>query len=226
MVFIYTLKCVNNKYYVGKTNNPKFRLGTHFSGGGSEWTKEYKPIKIMEVIKDCDDYDEDKYTLKYMDRYGINNVRGGSFSRIKLTKDELGVIDTMMSSSGDKCHKCGRSGHFANKCKSAASKKKVYACEYCDKEFDTLKGVKYHERVYCKIKCESDECSDESDYEMVEVYACEKCGKEFDTTKGAKYHERIYCKKKTNQFCKRCGRSGHYAGSCYANTNKNGSYLD
>ena len=26
MVYIYSLKCQSNKYYIGKTNNPKFRL--------------------------------------------------------------------------------------------------------------------------------------------------------------------------------------------------------
>ena len=28
----------------------------------------------------------------------------------------------------------------------------VYCCKYCDKEFETLKGVTYHENVYCKNK--------------------------------------------------------------------------
>ncbi len=66
MVFVYALKCEDNRYYIGKTANPKFRLNNHFTGGGSEWTKEYKPLKVVELIKDCDNYDEDKYTLKYM----------------------------------------------------------------------------------------------------------------------------------------------------------------
>ena len=45
MVFIYVLKCQNNKYYVGKTENPDYRLESHFSEGGSAWTKKYKPIQ-------------------------------------------------------------------------------------------------------------------------------------------------------------------------------------
>lgn len=41
------------------------------------WTKEYKPVKVVELLKGCDDYDENKYTLKYMllgTNYGKNAV--------------------------------------------------------------------------------------------------------------------------------------------------------
>ena len=67
MVFIYTLKLEQGKYYVGKTNNPEFRIENHFNSNGSEWTKKYKPLKILEIIPNCDDYDEDKFTRQYME---------------------------------------------------------------------------------------------------------------------------------------------------------------
>ena len=50
------------------------------------WTTKYKPIKVVELIEG-DNYDEDKYTLKYMEQYGIDNVRGGSFCQIIITVD-------------------------------------------------------------------------------------------------------------------------------------------
>ena len=62
MVFIYILQLEKGKYYVGKTNNPQFRLESHFNSNGSEWTKMYKPKKVLEIKPNCDDYDEDKYT--------------------------------------------------------------------------------------------------------------------------------------------------------------------
>ena len=74
MVFIYILKLELNKFYIGKTNNPDIRLDSHFNSNGSEWTKIYKPMKVYKIIPDCDPYDEDKYTLNYMDKKGIDNV--------------------------------------------------------------------------------------------------------------------------------------------------------
>jgi predicted GIY-YIG superfamily endonuclease len=83
MVYIYVLKLQSNKYYIGKTNNPQFRLSAHFDANGSEWTKLYTPVNLVELITNCDDYDEDKYTRIYMDKYGIdNNVRGGCGNKI------------------------------------------------------------------------------------------------------------------------------------------------
>ena len=49
MVFIYAIKLEQGKYYVGKTNNPQFRIESHFNSNGSEWTKIYKPIKVLEL---------------------------------------------------------------------------------------------------------------------------------------------------------------------------------
>ena len=92
MVFIYVLELTNNKYYIGKTNNPKFRMQSHFNSNGSAWTKKYKPIRLIELLNDCDDYDEDKYTLKYMEKYGIENVRGGAFCQIELTNELVDKI--------------------------------------------------------------------------------------------------------------------------------------
>ena len=72
-MFIYILELEQNKYYIGKTTNIAFRLD-HFESNGAAWTRKYKPIQVQSIIADCDDYDEDKYTLKYMEQYGINNV--------------------------------------------------------------------------------------------------------------------------------------------------------
>ncbi len=122
MVFIYTLLLENNKYYVGKTNNPDFRLESHFSSNGSVWTKTHKPIKLLELIPDCDNYDEDKYVIKYMEKYGIYNVRGGSFSQLKISDDNVKVLQTMINGSNNKCFICGNGGHFSKDCKSKYKK--------------------------------------------------------------------------------------------------------
>ena len=103
MVFIYILLLNENKYYIGKTHDPYKRISTHFNSGGSAWTRKYKPVNIECILKDCDSFDEDKYTLKYMEKYGITNVRGGSFVELNFSKETKNHIIRMINSVSNKC---------------------------------------------------------------------------------------------------------------------------
>jgi predicted GIY-YIG superfamily endonuclease len=113
---IYMLQLANDKYYVGKTNNIDFRLTDHFDNDGSAWTKKYIPISLISLIKDCSKFDEDKYTLEYMSKYGIKNVRGGSFCELKFDENTIKFIKRMLNGSNDKCHNYSEIGHFINAC--------------------------------------------------------------------------------------------------------------
>ena len=217
MVFIYVLKLEEGKYYIGKTDNPQFRLETHFNDVGSAWTQKYKPLKVLELLPNKDNYDEDKITRQYMDKYGIANVRGGAYVKVNLDQSTLQELTRMSNSTNNKCFTCGKSGHFAKECEESKNTKdgedgedsdgwetcsdgeyeEVWCCEYCDKEFIEKKECEYHEK-YCKLKYkkqninQSDEDGD-SDEEI--------------------------------NYCFRCGRTGHYSPSCYASKHIKGYYL-
>ena len=205
---IYILKLEKGKYYVGKSNKLNKRLEDHFDSYGSAWTKKYKPVKVIETINNCDKFDEDKYTLKYMERYGVHNVRGGSFCETKLDNDNLKTINKMLDGASDKCYNCGEKGHFAKQCEyeneydsdyyTDSSEEEIWCCSYCDKEFTTKNGALFHENVYCKFN---------------------KNGNSTNNT-----YKSSYSNKKNN--CYRCGRDGHYSSDCYATKHVKGYRLN
>ena len=131
MVFIYVLQLEQEKYYIGKTENPNFRIEQHFCFGGSEWTKKYSPISVIEIIPNCDDYDEDKYTRRYMDNYGIDNVRGGSFCEVVLNETTIKLLEKMSKTTQNKCFTCGIIGHFSKECKKCKDLSSISSIDNC-----------------------------------------------------------------------------------------------
>ena len=114
---LYVLKLIKGKYYVGITyKNISVRVYQHEIGIGSEWTKLYKPISIIETLKTNNIFEEDKYTKMYMNKFGIENVRGGSYTKINLEEYQKKALELELRSANQLCFKCGKLGHFASKC--------------------------------------------------------------------------------------------------------------
>ena len=130
MVSIYVLKCQKNKYYIGKTNNIE-RVKNHFENNGAAFTKKYKPLSIDKIIENQNDFDEDKFVKEYMSIYGIENVRGGSYSQLKLDIFQTESLRKEINSSLNLCNNCGQSGHFINECpnKKIKNKMKIWTIE-------------------------------------------------------------------------------------------------
>ena len=202
MVTIYVLKLEGNKYYVGKTTNPAYRLDDHFSEGGSVWTQKYKPISIHELRPDRPDTDEQIVTQEYMKKYGIDNVRGGPWCKISLTQPEKDMILQINKGNSDECYKCGSVGHFASQCsKKTTYKPKINTCDRCGRTNHTA------DRCYATTDING------YDIETEEEYSDEE------------YSGEEYSSEEDDVVCYRCGRPGHTKPNCYASTHVRGFQL-
>jgi len=112
---IYVLRLQGGNYYIGRTRDSDARIQAHFEGKGSYWTKKYPPVKVIERVEKCDEFDEDKYVKKYMAKHGIDRVRGGSYSQITLDRSVKKYLQKEIWGAQDKCFRCG-GDHFDKEC--------------------------------------------------------------------------------------------------------------
>lgn len=103
MVAIYVLELEHGKYYVGKTNSADICLEQHLHDQETQWTQYHQPIRLLDIFSNCDDFDLIKYTLMYMDKYGIDNVRGGPYSSIRLSSQDHKEIQRLICSTKRSC---------------------------------------------------------------------------------------------------------------------------
>lgn len=113
---IYILQLENGKYYVGRTKHKEKRLKDHFSNKGCIFTRIFKPEKVLHIFSNCDEYDEDKYLFKVMEIHGIDNVRGGCFSSLKLSENDRSYIEKRILGASDRCYHCKSRFHYIRDC--------------------------------------------------------------------------------------------------------------
>jgi predicted GIY-YIG superfamily endonuclease len=198
MAYLYTLQLQSGKYYVGKSDDPDSRYLAHKNGSGAAWTKAYRPVKILEVRHLTGEHDETNTTKDLMKKYGVDNVRGGSYTQMTLDAPTKAVLEREILGNTDKCYSCGQSGHFANRCPSKKEEeeeeeeKLYWGCDHChDKTFTSMTRALAHER-----RCTSNP-------EIFMKVTAKKTG-----------------------ACYRCGRTSHYSPDCHARTHADGYDLD
>jgi predicted GIY-YIG superfamily endonuclease len=209
---IYVLKLTNNKYYVGKTNDLERRKQEHLNGSASTWTKKYKPIGVEKIISNVSSFDEDKFVKEYMSKFGVENVRGGSYVKEELDEIQLYNLKKEIWAATDCCTNCGRKGHFVKDCFASTdvcgeSLMVVWICEYCNKECADKEECAKHEKkcpqkvIVIPKKANIKTCFDcgkSGHYapecpNKIETFNCIYCNKEFETQKGATFHENVHC---------------------------------
>lgn len=151
------------------------------------------------TITNVSPFEEDKTTKEYMSKYGIDNVRGGSYCDMKLSDFHINALQMEIWGAKDLCTKCGRKGHWIKDCYA-----KTDICGYAIADSDS----------------DSNGDGDEAKWE------CEYCDRTFTTKFGCMIHEKS-CKEPrgASSSCYRCGRTGHYSSACYARTDIDGYVL-
>ena len=121
MSFIYVLRLEGNRFYIGKTNDPKKRFEQHVEGKGSVWTKAYPVMEMEKLVRSESPFDEDLLTKAYMSKYGLDRVRGGSYVEMELSRAQKEVLTQELRGAKDQCKRCGRTGHFIKDCYAKTS---------------------------------------------------------------------------------------------------------
>ena len=205
---IYILKLDQGKYYVGKTKNVAQRYQEHLQGQGSAWTRKYKPVKLDTVIENASPFDEDKQVKIYMAKYGIQNVRGGTYVADKLSEEQEQALKAEIKSSSDLCNKCGRKSHFYKDCYAKSDTEGNIITEPLNKS-----NVTRLELITTVISA-------------AVSAAVREALTVLDKEPKKRVLKRVVPNRSLNEeegdVCDRCNRTGHYSKTCYAKTHKDG----
>ena len=83
MVYVYVFKQKSDKYYIGKTNDPKLTLDSYNDDPVNN------PILIHKLIPDQTENDEERIIQEYKDKYGDDNVINDCNNKEEIRGEEL-----------------------------------------------------------------------------------------------------------------------------------------
>lgn len=112
---MYVLKLEHEKWYVGHSTAPLKRFDAHMGEEGAAWTAVHPPLALVETLPGGTT-EEMITTLRYMELYGIDAVRGGPWCTLVLTDADKSAIIRMLRHNEDACFVCGATDHWAATC--------------------------------------------------------------------------------------------------------------
>ena len=119
--YVYVLKLEEGKFYVGKSKDVHERLRAHRKGAQEwAWTAKYKPVPGDDAIlyRGVVQHNthEDAVTKEMMSKYGIDNLRGGTYSQVKLPEHQERTLKDEKCTWEGLCFVCMEKGHMSRFC--------------------------------------------------------------------------------------------------------------
>lgn len=154
---IYVLRLTDNKFYIGKSSDVERRVQQHIDGEGAGWTRKYPPVELCDLYDEMSHFDEDRITKEYMSKYGIENVRGGSYVTDVLDPFQIELLQKEIWAAKDCCTNCGRRGHIAKNCHARIDVNGdeiilVFQCQKCGREYNEEEKCSKHQE-HCGKQC-------------------------------------------------------------------------
>jgi GAG-polyprotein viral zinc-finger/GIY-YIG catalytic domain len=245
---VYVLKLKHGKYYVGTADDVDRRFAQHCAGDGtgSEWTRRHEPIEIVHQQRG-NRFFENMLVLQWMNRFGLDNVRGGTFSSVVLQQAQRDEITRQLNHAANRCLNCGSQNHWVSQCPVFSGsteeqergreygRRRRMECTRCGRdshtEEDCFAGSHLNGTFLLPVEAESEESSEGSDSGVV----CARCGRENHDT--SQCYARVDVEgqqlrssarrpqEQRTRGCSRCGRDTHDTSHCYARFDVDGQPL-
>lgn len=111
MSSIHIYECDNCKFYISKYDIHDLNKINN------NWIKKHNILRKTKTYSNHNNLNMlNDYTILFMKKYGIDNVRSDNFSKIKLDKWDFIKINKIMNNIPTMCYHCGGNDHFAQHC--------------------------------------------------------------------------------------------------------------
>jgi hypothetical protein len=169
------------------------RLSAHYAGSGAAFTRRYPPVELIELRRG-DRFDEDSMTRRLMAEHGIEYVRGGAYSRVVLTPEDVATVQHEIWAAAGLCVNCGKPKHFAVNCMAPTAAQAAHAAAQAA-----------HAALPMAVPMAVHTAS--STQPEVIIEKCDRCGRYG--------HAATECHTKVENInCKNCHKRGHRTEAC------------